>query len=202
MAEQPTILLRFQRAELEQKADLTPAGRKRLGETAQPGKLIDTLTADGNHRDAVYALVLLLPHRQVVWWACLAARLLPDLESRPADLAAVAAAERWVQSHDPVDALQAGAAAEACDDGLAPHWVATAAFWAGPSIAPQGLDPVPPAPFLSGIATRSALIMLSQDPSMVGKVGFSDWLEIGIALMRGDSGGQAQLALRHKLFGR
>jgi hypothetical protein len=199
MTDAPTIPLRFQRAELDEKASLTSAGRKRLAEIAHPARLVETLHADGNHRDALYALAMLLPHRQSVWWACLAARLLPDLEIRTTDRAAVTAAERWVQSQNPGDAEQAGEFAEACDKNFAPYWVATAAYWAGPSLAPRGQQPVPPPPHLTGIATRSALLMLLDEPALENTIGVADWLGLGMALMRGDSGGEAQAALLRKL---
>jgi hypothetical protein len=199
MSDVPTIPLRFQRAELEEKASLTPEGRKRLAEIAHPARLVEALHADGNHRDALYALAMLLPHRQTVWWACLAARLLPDLAARRNDLAAVVAAERWVQSQIPGDAEHAGELAEACSNDFGPYWVATAAHWAGPSLAPRGQQPVPPPPHLPGIAARSALLMLLDEPALEGAIGISDWLDMGMGLMRGDSGAEAQAALRGKI---
>jgi hypothetical protein len=199
MSEVPTIPLRFQRAELEEKASLTPEGRTRLAETAHPARLVETLHADGNHRDAAYALAMLLPHRQTVWWACLAARLVPDLEARRADLAGVVAAERWVQSQIPDDAELAGEVAESCSSDFGPYWVAMAACWSGPSMAPRGQQPVPPPPHLPGTATRIALLSLLDEPAFAGVIGMADLLDLGMALMRGESGAEAQTALRRKL---
>lgn len=199
MSDVATIPLRFQRAELEEKADLTPEGRKRLAETAHPARLVEALHGDGNHRDALYALAMLLPHRQAVWWACLAARLVPGLEARRNDMAAVVAAERWVQSQNPGDAELAGELAEACSNDFGPYWVALAAFWAGPSLAPRGQQPVPPPPHLPGVAARSALLTLLDEPALDGVIGVADWLEMGMGLMRGDSGAEAQAALRRKI---
>lgn len=200
MTEVATIPLRFQRAELEQKADLTPEGLALLACVLRPDQLVESMRAAGNVRDALYALALILPHRQAVWWACLAVRLLPDLATRPADLAAVEAAERWVQSVAAGDAEQAGALTEACDLGRAPGWAAMAAFWAGPSIAPRGQQPVAPAQHLPGVATRTALLLLDHEPSLEGRGGLADWLQIGVALMKGDNGRQAQANIRSKLF--
>lgn len=197
-----TIPLRFQRSEIEQHADLSDDGRRRLGQVSHPVKLIEALQGEGNHRDACNALTLMLPHRQVVWWGCLAARLLPDLEARAADLAAVAGAERWVQSHADADAEAADALAEACDRARAPAWVATAAYWGGPSLAPRGQQAVPPAPYLPGRAIRVALLLLGLEPTLAGRCGYAEWLEIGAALMRGDNGQSIQTSLRARLFGR
>jgi len=195
----PAIPLRFQRSELDAKADLTDAGRKLLREIGHPERFVQALVEAGNRRDAVYALAMILPHRHAVWWACLAARLMPDLDRRKPDMAAVAGAERWVQGGMPADARAAGGRANACDPDFAPAWVATAAFWAGPSLAPRGQQDVPPAPHLTGVATRIVFLLLSQEPALVGRIAFEDWLDIGLDLMRGGNGSEAQAQLRSRL---
>ncbi|MBA2920542.1 hypothetical protein GON01_02410 [Sphingomonas sp. MAH-20] len=200
MSAAATIPLRFQRAELEQKADLTAEGLAALADATRPDALVGALHAAGNARDAVYALSMILPHRQTVWWACLAARLLPDLAHRPADSAALDAAERWVQTVSAADAEQAGAATETCDLGKAPGWAAMAAYWAGPSIAPRGQHMVAPAVHLPGAATRTTLLMLTLEPSLAERATLADWLEIGVALMKGGNGRQAQANVKTRLF--
>jgi hypothetical protein len=194
-----SIPLRFQRAELEAKADLTPEGKVLLARIGHPERLVAALVDTGNARDAIHALTLMLPHRQAVWWACLALRLLPDLERRKPDLAALTVAERWVQGGSGSDAERAGELAQDCDPDLASTWVATAAYWSGPSIAPRGQQAVQPAPHLAGVAARIALLMLSQDPAFQGRIAFADWLAIGLALMAGGNGGQAQADLQARL---
>lgn len=194
-----SIPLRFQRSEIEAKADLTPEGKAMLAQIGHPERLMNALVEAGNARDAIYALALMLPHRQAVWWACLCVRLLPDLDRRKQDLAAVVMAERWVQGGAGGDAENAGDLANACDPDFGPAWVATAAYWSGPSIAPRGQQAVPPAPHLPGVATRIALLLLAQDPSLAGRVGFADWLGIGLELMSGGNGTKAQGALRDRL---
>jgi hypothetical protein len=201
MASKPLIALRFQRAELENKAELSDPARQILAQNPHPATLIAALRGAGLVRDAVHALALMLPHRQVVWWGCMAARALPDLDRRPADLAAVIAAERWVQNPQSAESEQAGDAAVQANRERGPAWVATAAAWAGPSLAPRGQVQVPPQPFLPGLATRTALILLQIEPSLTGRVGFADWLEIGAALMHGDTGTSALAALRQQLAG-
>ncbi len=201
MAGKPLIALRFQRTELEAKAELSGPGRAILAANPHPGTLITALREAELARDAVHALALMLPHRQVVWWGCLAARLLPDLDRRPADLAAVSAAESWVQNPQGGEAERAGEAAAQADLEHAPAWVATAAAWSGPSLAPRGQAQVPPAPYLAGLATRTALILLQTDPALAGRVGYGDWLAIGAALMHGDTGSIAQGTVRQRLAG-
>lgn len=199
MATRPLIALRFQRAELEAKADLGDAARSVLGANPQPATLIPALIEAGLHRDAVCALALMLPHRQVVWWGCLAVRVLPDLERRPGDLAAVAAAESWVQAPQAAEAERAGDAAAQIGLDRAPAWVATAAAWTGPSLAPRGQATVPPQPYLPGLAIRTALFLLGSEPALAGRAGLADWLTIGTTLMHGDTGMAALGALRQRL---
>lgn len=198
-AQSVSIPLRFQRAELDAKADLTAEGKALLARIGHPERLIGALVEAGNRRDAIYALALMLPHRQAVWWVCLAARVLPGLERRAPDLAAVAGAERWVQTGSGSDAERAGELANACDPDFGPAWVATAAYWSGPSLAPRGQQVVPPAPHLPGVAARIALLLLVQEPALAGRIVFEDWLAIGLALMGGGNGSQAQAELRGRL---
>lgn len=195
----PAIALRFQRAVLRDKADLSATGLAALSQATHPAQFVDMLAEGGNARDALHALALMLPHRQAVWWACLAARLLPALASMPNDLAAVEAAERWVQSASDSDAQEAGAAAQRADLDRAPAWAAMAAFWAGPSLAPRGQQAVTPLPHLPGVALRSALILLTHDPVLQGRVALEDWLTIGRALMSGGNGRDAQALLRERI---
>ena len=201
MASQSAIALRYQRFELDQKAELSTSGKACLAMARGPQELIQSLSALPDGRDAIHALALVLPHRQVVWWACLCVRLLPDLAPRPADLAALEQAEAWVQSASPADAEMAGELAERCDLRTAPGWAAMAASWSGPSLAPRGLQAVPPAPHLPGIATRTALILLVHEPSLAGRLRMTDLLEIGLALMNGDIGRKAQTAVIERLRG-
>lgn len=194
-----SIPLRFQRAELEAKADLEPEGRALLAEIGHPEQLVQAMIDGGNARDAIHSLALILPHRHAVWWGCMAARVLPNLDARRADLAALVAAERWVQTGGTADAEAAGEAAEAANRDLAPSWVATAAFWSGRSIAPRGMQPVPPAPHLAGVATRIALKLLATDPALGGCIAFADFLPLGMALLAGGNGADAQAALRDRV---
>ena len=201
MATPSAIALRFQRQELDLKADLSPAGRTCLAAARGPQDLVTTLAGTGNTRDAINALAFMLPHRQVVWWACLGVRLLPDLASRGAELAAVEQAELWVQSAAPADAERAGELAENCDLHAAPGWTAMAAFWSGPSLAPRGQQAVPPLPFLPGVAARTALLLAVHDPALGGRLAAADLLAIGLDLMNGDVGRKAQAAVRERLLG-
>ncbi|WBH16693.1 DUF6931 family protein [Sphingomonas radiodurans] len=198
MVSNPAIALRFQRTVLQEKADLSPAGHAALSLAPHPTRFIEALAEGDNARDAVYALALMLPHRQAVWWACLATRLLPDSDESSDDRVAIEAAERWVQSGSPEDAEQAGVVAERSNSARAPGWAAMAAFWSGPSLAPRGQQAVAPPAHLPGVAVRTAMILLTHDPLFAGRASFADWLEIGLALMNGGNGRDAQTKLRER----
>ena len=199
MATQTAIALRFQRQELDQKADLSGAGRACLASARGPQDLIAALAALDDARDAIFALAFMLPHRQAVWWACLGVRLLPDLEKRRPDLAAVEQAEAWVQSAATADAERAGEAAEQCNLQDAPGWTAMAAYWSGPTLAPRGQQAITPLPFLPGVAARTALLLAVHDPVFAGRIRLADLLGIGLELVNGDIGRKAQAAVRERL---
>jgi hypothetical protein len=175
--------VRFQRAELLSHADLSDAGRALADDARGPEDLVGALRNSGNHRDLIAALALILPKRQAVWWACLAARLLaPAAGSR--ELAAINAAEAWVQTQGEEERFRAEAAADALEHDGAAAWAALAAFWSGGSIGPRDAQPVPPASHLTGTAVRGALFMTAAArPSA-----WEQLVEIGLEILAGGSG--------------
>lgn len=193
------IPLRFQRQELREKASLSAAALHCLASATGPEQLLATLAAEGEPLDAISALALMLPRRQAVWWACLGTRLIPGLDGRPAEAAALEAAEAWVQSQAAEDAEAAQDAAARCPPSAAATYAALAAFWSGPSIAPRGQQAVAPAAHLPGVATRVALLLTANDPAVDGRIGFDDLLGIGLDLMKGDLGRKAQEAVRERV---
>jgi hypothetical protein len=196
-----TIPLRFQRQELQQQADLSPEGLRVVATAAGPRELIEALAGPGAARDAVAALALMLPRRQAVWWACLAARLLPEAALSPAEAAAIEAAEAWVQTQSAEDSERAADLAEQCATGSPARWAAMAAHWSGPSIAPRGQQAVLPAVHLPGVAARAALTLLVHHPAIGRRIGYGDLLAIGTDLMHGDLGRRAQASVRERLAG-
>jgi hypothetical protein len=196
-----TIALRFQRQELQQQADLSPAGLKAVANAAGPRELIEALAEPDEARDAVAALALMLPRRQAVWWACLMARLLPDAAQTRQDAAAVDAAEAWVQTQSAEDSERAYELAEQCAQDSPARWAATAAYFSGASLAPRGQEPVPPPAHLAGVAARITAVSLVFHTEVSGRVSFGDLLAIGTDLMHGDLGRRRQSALRERMAG-
>ena len=193
------IPLRFQRLELQEKAAMSEAGLSCLGFVSGPQDLLTSLVQAGAHQDALSALALMLPRRQSVWWACLAVRLIPDLPQRPAEAVAVDVAESWVQTQRVEDCERASNASEMCPISSPATYAALAAYWSGPTLAPRGQQPVAPAPFLTGIGVRSAMILTLTDRSVSGRVTAADLLAIGTSLMHGETGRNAQAAVRERL---
>jgi hypothetical protein len=198
MASQSSLALRFQRAELQAKANLSPVGLAVLAETTGPQALIDSL-ATASPQDAASALAFILPHRQTVWWGIMVTRLLPDLAANEQEVAALDAAEAWVQRGRAEDCERAQLALELCADQRAPYWVAMATWWAGPSLGPRGQEPVPPAPFLPGVGIRSAVVYATLHECLAEKMGFAGALSIGREILAGGLGREAQAAVRARI---
>jgi hypothetical protein len=114
------------------------------------------LAAAGMASDAVSVLGQALEKRAAVWWACLAARREPG-PSSPPEVAALAAAEEWVRQPDAAKAQAAFMAAEAADMGSPAACAALAAFFAGESIAPPNVAPVPPPDHVAGLVSAGAV---------------------------------------------
>lgn len=180
------VPVRFQRADLERHADLSADGLAALGEARGPEDFLRALHEAGNRRDLLATLAMILPKRQAVWWACLAARLLAPAKGSP-QAKAVNAAESWVQTQNDEAREAAEAGADALDQEGAAAWAALAAFWSGGSIGPRGQAPVPPASHLTGTAVRSALLMTAIERPGA----WDDLVAIGLEILSGETGRSA-----------
>jgi hypothetical protein len=180
------IPVRFQRAELAAHADLSPAADALLKTARGPEDILEGLHRSGSHRDFLAALAMMLPKRQGVWWACLAARLLGPAKGSP-ETAAIHAAEAWVQAQSEETREASAVAAEALDHEGAAAWAALAAYWSGGSIGAAGAPPVAPAPHLTGTAVRCALFMTAAaQPSA-----WEEMVAIGVEILAGETGRKA-----------
>ena len=177
------VPVRFQRADLEDHADLSEPARALLGQARGPEDFLRALHGAGRQRDLLATLAMILPKRQAVWWACLAARLSTPAKGSP-EARAVNAAESWVQTQGDEARENAEAAAEALDHDGAAAWAALAAFWSGGSIGPRGQAPVPPAAHLTGTAVRSALLMTAAERPDA----WEDLVAIGFEILSGETG--------------
>ena len=107
--------------------------------------------------DAVTFCAYLLPRRVAVWWGHQCLINLPEGLTGQ-DKGLLAAAEDWVREPEEdrrYAALDAGMAAQVKTPGA---WIALAAGWSGGSMAPSGMAPVVPPPFLTARAVNAAIL--------------------------------------------
>lgn len=151
------------------KLDLSDAARPIISANgADLAAAARALAAAGMTADAVSVLGQALDKRAAVWWACVAARYEPagsdagasntaatDLPA--AEAAALAAAESWVREPDTAKARAAFQAADGADMSSPAACAALAAFFAGESIAPPDVAPVPPPDHVAGLVSAGAV---------------------------------------------
>jgi len=144
-----------------------PGAAETLGEVpddVSPLDHIANLAAGENPIPALFFAGLALPKREAVWWACLVMRGM-HLTSGDAG-EGLALAEAWARKPEENERRAAGQFAEEMYFQGAGAWVAFAAFTTSGSLAPAGLQTVPPPPETSGTAAAMAVIMAteSDDP--------------------------------------
>ncbi len=76
--------------------DLDADSVELLNADMRPESFIGELSAAKKWRDAVKVMTRALPPREVVWWACVCARQLKALSGNTSEIAALVAAEKWV----------------------------------------------------------------------------------------------------------
>lgn len=130
-----------------------------VGDAMPVPEAVNALEAAGFLTEATRLLAHGLPKREAVWWACMCTfhTAPPDLPD--ADRQCREAAEEWVRRQDEKLRRLAFELAQASGFGSPEAWAATAAFWSGGSMAPEGQPVVPPAPHLTGTAAAGAIAL-------------------------------------------
>lgn len=125
---------------------LTDEARAGLNDEVLVPEYLEQLIAGQHHIDAAQVLAKLMPAREGVWWAaqCVAASF--TTSTKPQELRALRAAERWVTEMTEDSRYECFEAAKKARLGSPANCVAMAAFLSGPSLAPRDADIVPPAP--------------------------------------------------------
>lgn len=139
--------------------ELDGAGNELLAGKPDAASALDALVAAERLPDAMRLIAHALPKREVVWWACMCARAVPDPALPEPDAAALVAAEAWVRKPDEASRRAAMEAAQKCGFRTPEAWAAVGAFWSGGSMAPEGQPVVPPADHLTGVAVAGGIIM-------------------------------------------
>lgn len=173
-------------AEICRKYEVDDAAMSLLRPTQSADDFLQVLVDAGLLRDAMRFHAHRLPKREAVWWACLCVRH-GGSQLSPNDQTAIDVAEAWV--HDPTDdqARACEAAAESLRYETAAGWAAAAAFWSGTTIAPPGLEPVPPPDHLTGTAVAASLILAGiADAAAQASARYAEFLKLGTGISRGE----------------
>ena len=116
-----------------------------------------SLLSTATPEDAVTFCSYLLPRRVAVWWGHQCLRNLPE-GITDQDESLLATAEEWVREPEEdrrYAALDAGMSASIKTPGA---WIALAAGWSGGSMAPSGMAPVVPPPYLTARAVNAGIL--------------------------------------------
>ena len=176
-------------APLLPRLELDGPGTELLAGQADAAAALGALVAAGRLPDAMRLIAHALPKREVVWWACMCARAVPDPALPEPDAAALVAAEQWVRKPDEASRRAAMEAAQKCGFRTPEAWAAVGAFWSGGSMAPEGQPVVPPADHLTGVAVAGGIIMaaLRHRPELA-PVRFARFLESARDIAAGGAG--------------
>ena len=172
--------------------DLDDAAAALLAGEPTASEFLRSLIEAELFEDAINYLAHGLPRREAVWWGCQCVRETPVAKGG-ADEKAVAAAEAWVYGPDEEHRKVADKAAEAAGLRSPAGLVAQAVGWSGGSLAPEGLDEVPPPEHLTGRMVAAAVIVAANrlDPTKLEQT-YQRFLTRGIEIAMGSKGGDKQ----------
>lgn len=164
-----------------------PDGLRALVESDAPAAVLFARLDDPDLRPfALDLLARALPKREAVWWACLAARLVPA--AGPA-AKALEAAEAWVFRPNETERRACFPPAEADAFTHPASWAAMGAYWSGGSITPPELQAVPPAAHLTGVAVAAAAkLAIAGLPAAQRAGGMKRLVEQGLDIAAGGNG--------------
>jgi hypothetical protein len=167
---------------LAETAELEDDARTLVDGTQTPREFLESLREAELFTDAIRFLAHLLPRREAVWWAWMAARKAAP-EAAPEVRTSLHATEHWIRQ--PGDAARRAAmrAAEAATLQTPAGCAGLAAFLSGGSIAPDGQAEVPPPPTGTARAVYGSLVLAAvlAEPSSAGD-NFRELLGHGIEL--------------------
>ncbi|MEM7423423.1 MAG: hypothetical protein AAF334_06845 [Pseudomonadota bacterium] len=148
-----------------QVAEAFPAAAEDFGEIAEgvsPQEHVKSLLDANEPLAATIFMALALPKRDAVWWGCLALRGMGHVD--PLTQEGIRLAEAWCKNPEEDERRAAGTFAEENYFEGAGAWIAFAAFTTSGSLAPAGLQAVPPSSEVSGKSAAMAVIQATEDP--------------------------------------
>jgi len=152
----------------QQVVEAFPEAAENLGDVPQDATPLDflmQLAGGDNPLPALFFAGLALPKRESVWWACLVLR---GLNLTNGDTGhGLTLAEAWTRNPEEDERRAAGEFAEEIYFEGPGAWVAFAAFTTSGSLAPAGLQSVPPSAEISGKSAAMAVLLAAeaQDPA-------------------------------------
>lgn len=141
-----------------------PAAAADLGEMpadVSPFDHLAALAAGEDPNPAVIFAALALPKRESIWWGCLTLRGMGATDETTRE--GLRLAEAWVRHPEEEERRAAGEFAESEYFEGAGAWIAFAAFTTSGSLAPAGLQAVPPSPEISGKCVAMAVMLATAD---------------------------------------
>lgn len=176
--------------------DLSDEALELLVPTATPAGFLEALVGADLMTDAIKLLGVSLPRREAVWWACLRARRgvssllgVAPAKVKPAEIAAIEAAEAWVLHPSEEKRRVTYGHAEGLGFKTAGAFAALAAFWSSGSIAPpSSAVVVPPSDELTGKAAAACVLLASAVVPAKTALRHRGALECAIDIASGGSG--------------
>ncbi len=142
-----------------------PAAAGQLGDVPPDISPLDhlaTLSRADDLSPAVTFAALALSKRESVWWGCITLRGMGNLDDRGRE--GLRLAEAWVRHPEEDERRAAGVFAESQYFEGSGAWIAFAAFTTSGSLAPAGLQAVPPSPEISGKCVAMAVLQAANHP--------------------------------------
>lgn len=162
-------------------AELDPEVIARLGDGGEPRAFVEGLVNGGHHVAAVRFLAYALDRRPAVWWAWVCARRTHGETPPPEIQASLKATETWIANPNDANRRAAMAQAEAADFGTPAGCAGLAAFFCGDSLAPPGVEPVPPGEFMAARVIAGCIILAAvADPPEQAPERYAEFLRQGL----------------------
>jgi len=166
---------------------LSDDGRKLLRPDMTVVEYFDALVKARQFPDAVRFVARVMTPKQAVWWGtlCIWATARPQPTTKMA--AAVHAVGKWLREPSDVNRRAAGVAGTAVGSTTPAGLIATAAFLAEGSLAPEGKFEVKPDPRLSATLVAEAVLALSRSAGHAPSGGplVRQFLVIAVDVFRG-----------------
>ncbi len=174
---------------------LSEPAQSLLEDDRESSEFLSDLIDKNYYIDATHFLAHGLEKRAAVYWAhlCVTSTMGNNISNEGST--ALEAAKRWIRHPDGENASwDAYQAAEATESESPATCVAMAAFVSGRSLAPPGMEAVPPSENLTGVAVSTAIVLAAvyEGPEKADEK-YQRFTEQGMDIARGGKGNLDQL---------